>query len=187
MANESVEDCLSRRIDLFDEILNNKIDVSAIVNKACEDNCQLNTKQQITIIQRLLYLQMAYFNILASDMNHPISFKICCENAIKKMSEIGINVIKSYQTIMQWNRVFRKHEVFPHPNYYVEMGKTDEPLFLETFPQVKIELCEWASKNIDKLSCESIGNELRQKIIPKTYNSYLQECVDNQPSMNDFL
>ena len=94
----------------------------------------------MTIIQRILYLWMEYFNILATDMNQQISFKVCCENAIKKMSEIGINVIKSYQTTMQWNRLFRKHEVFPHPKYYVEMGKTDKPLFLETFPQVKIEL-----------------------------------------------
>ena len=79
----------------------------------------------MTIIQRILDLRMAYYNILSTHKNQPISFKVCCKNTIKKMSEIGINVIKSYQTIMQWNRVFRKHEVFPHPNYYVEMGKTD--------------------------------------------------------------
>ena len=103
------------------------------------------------------------------------------------MSEIGINIIKSYQTIMQWNRVFHKHEVFPHHNYYVEMGKTDEPLFLQTFPQVKIELSKWATQNIDKISCESIGNQLRQKILPDIYSSYLQESVDNQPLMNYFL
>ena len=54
--DESVEDCLSRRIDLFDDILNNKVDISAIVNKACEIDCQLNVKQHMTIIQRVLYL-----------------------------------------------------------------------------------------------------------------------------------
>ena len=89
---------------------------------------------------------------------------------------------------MQWNCVYRKNEVFPHPNYYVEMGKTDEPLFLETFPQVKIVLYEWATTNIDKSSCESIGNELHQKIIPETYNFYLKECHNNQQlSMDGFL
>ena len=59
------------------------------------------------------------------------------------------------------------------------MEKTDKPLFLETFPQVKIELCKWAAKNIDKLCCESIGNELRQKILPDIYHSDLQEWVNN--------
>ena len=64
---------------------------------------------------------------------------------------------------MQWNCVYRKNEVFPHPNYYVEMGKTDEPILLQTFPQVKIELCNWVTSNFDKLSCETVGNKLRQK------------------------
>ncbi len=64
----------------------------------------------------------------------------------------------------------------------------EEHLFLETFPQVKIKLCKWATENIDKLSCDSIGNESRQKIITKIYNSYLEESVDNQQLlMNDFL
>ena len=45
--DESVKDCLSRRIDLFDDILNNKVDISAIVKKACENDYQLNTKQQM--------------------------------------------------------------------------------------------------------------------------------------------
>ena len=31
--DKSVEDCLSRRIDIFEDILNNKIDVSFIVKK----------------------------------------------------------------------------------------------------------------------------------------------------------
>ena len=82
--DESVEDCLSRRIDFFDDILNNKVDISAIVNKACEIDCQLNVKQHMTIIQRVLYLRMAYFYILATDLKQPISFKVCCENTIKK-------------------------------------------------------------------------------------------------------
>ncbi len=68
------------------------------------------------------------------------------------------------------------------------MGGNEEPLFLETFTQVKIELCKWATENIDKLNFEPIGNELHQKNISKIYNSYLEECVDNQQlSMNDFL
>ena len=94
--DESVEDCLSWIIDLFDDILNNKVDILAIVYKEHEIYCQLkNVKQHMTIIQRVLYLQMAYFNILATDLNQPISFKVCCENTIKKMSEIGIDVIKN--------------------------------------------------------------------------------------------
>ena len=42
--DESIEDCMSWRIDLFNDMLNNKVDVRAIVNKARENDCQLNTK-----------------------------------------------------------------------------------------------------------------------------------------------
>ena len=83
---------------------------------------------------------MAYLNVLNYNIDEPISFKKCCKQAIKQLSEVGLNVITNYRTIMKWNRVFRTNEMFPHPNYYVEMGKTDQPVFLETFPEVKVEL-----------------------------------------------
>ena len=115
--DESVEDCLSRRIDVFDDILNNKIDVSFIVNRACEKNCELNINQTINIRQRIQYLRMAYFNVLESDLDQPIMFKFCCEKAIQQLSEMGIKIIRNFKSIMQWNRIFRTHEMFPHPNY----------------------------------------------------------------------
>ena len=64
------------------------------------------------------------------------------------MGEIGIKVITNYKTVMTKNRVFRVNKMFPHPNNYIEMGKTDEPLFLESFPEAKIKLNEWARLNI---------------------------------------
>ena len=157
---------------MFDCILNNNEEVSSIVNKASEENCELSSKQSIIMLQRILYLQNAFFNILISDLDEPFSFKLCCKKAIKQMNEIGIKLVKNARTLMQWNRVFRHQEVFPHPNYYVEMGKTDKPIFLQTFPQVKFELSNWATKNLNNLNCETVGNELRQKIIPEIYKSY---------------
>jgi len=105
------------------------------------------------------------------------------------MNEIGMKVIKDYQTIMKWNRVFRVNEFFPHPNYYVEMGKSNQPVFLETFPEVKLELSRWAKLNMMDLNCESIGVQMKQKILPKTYQTYLEDCgLDNQHlSYPDFL
>ena len=182
-----MEDCLSRRIDIFDGILNNTIDISCIVNKA--QDYELNTRQTIAIRQRIQYLRMAYFNVLDSELNQPVRFNKCCEKAIQKLSELGIRVIKNYKTIMEWNRIFRTNEMFPHPNYYVEMGKSDQPVFLESFPEVKLELNEWVKMNLANLNCENIGIQLKQKILPNIYQTYLQECgLDNhQLSFNDFL
>ena len=109
------------------------------------------------IRQRIHYLQMAYLNILDSDINQPIVFGECCKKAIKQLGEIGIKVIKNHKTIMQWNRVSRVNEVFPHPNYYIEMGKSDQPALLETFPEVKVELNKWAKLNITNFNFENIG------------------------------
>ena len=113
------------------------------------------------MIQRLQYLRMSYLNILNSNINDPISFKRSCEQGIQQMDEIGIKTIKDYQTIMKWNRVFCTNYIFPHPNYYVEMGKSDQPVFLETFPEVKLELTTWAKLNLSNLCCESIGVQLK--------------------------
>ena len=70
--NKSIEDCLSRYIDLLDEILNEKINISTIINKANEENCQWNKRQYLHIYQRINYLRIAYLNILNCDLNEPI-------------------------------------------------------------------------------------------------------------------
>ena len=143
------------------------------------------------ILQRIQYLQMAYLNVLNSNIDEPISFRKCCEQAIKQiMSEIGIHEMTNYRTIMIWNRVFRTNEMFPHPHYYVEMGKTEQPAFLESFPEVQMELSKFAKLNIQNLNCEVIGNHLENNIIPaKKYQTRLEECQLNnhQVSYADFL
>ena len=127
--NEFVDDCLSRQIDFFNNIINNKFDVSIIVNKALEENCELTTKQNIIIRQRIHYLQMAYFNMLNLDLNVPVLFKECCKKAIKQMCKIGIKIVSDYKIIMIWNRIFRVNEIIPHPTYYIEMGELNQPIF----------------------------------------------------------
>ena len=83
--------------------------------------------------------------------------------------------------------VFFANTNFPSSQLSCWDGENYKPLFLEIFPPVEIELCKWTTENIEQLSCEYIGNELYQKIIPKIYKSYLEECVENQQlSMNDF-
>ena len=57
--NESVYDCLSRRIDRFNMIINNKICISTIVNKAKEKDCEMSSYQTILILNRIQYLKHA--------------------------------------------------------------------------------------------------------------------------------
>ena len=83
-----VDDCLSRCIDLFDDILNNELDVSSIVNKAFEEICELDSRKTIIIRQRIHYLRMLCVNILNSDINQPVPFAECCKKAIKKWARL---------------------------------------------------------------------------------------------------
>ena len=122
----------------------------------------------MTMSQRILYMRTAYLFILESDTSKPISFHDCCKKSIEfyqKMS--GFNLINNPRILMNW-----KHEKFPHPNYRIEMGKDYAPLLLETFPETKMKLKKWISRNVGSISCESVANKMRTKIIPKSVDTY---------------
>ena len=96
--DELVDDCLSRRIDLFDDILNQRKSIEDVVNKSSEENGKLTSSQTILILQRIQYLRMAYLNVVNSNLNATISFKTCCDQAIKQMGEVGVKHIKNAKT-----------------------------------------------------------------------------------------
>ena len=79
------------------------------------------------------------------------------------------------QMIVRWNVIHRVDEKFPHPNYYIELGKVYVPLFLESFPEAKIKLRKWANRHLEIISCEAVAIEMRRNIIPKilTHGAFL--------------
>lgn len=91
--------------------------------------------------------------------------------------------------IMRWNVIFRVNEKFPHPNYYIELGKVYVPLFLESFPESKIKLRKWANRHLETISCEAVANEMKRNIIPKIYDTYVRSLPphQNKPSYESFL
>ena len=89
---------------------------------------------------------------------------------------------------MQWNRIFRENEIFPHPNIYIDMGKTENPPFLETFAEIIFELRQFARNNENGLSYEAVTLHLQECIIPKIYENLKKDCeVNNQPAYQEFL
>ncbi len=115
--NETVYDCLSHHIDIFESIINNTMDISLIVNKANKKDCELTSQQTIMIHNRIQYLKYSYLIMLkkeSRDSNLPYSE--CCKKVIEYMSQYcGVNLINNHKILMKWNRVFLD-EVFPHPN-----------------------------------------------------------------------
>ena len=98
-----MDDCLSRRTDLFDDVMNHKKCIECLVNRSSEENGRLSPSQSIVVFEKIQYLRMAYLNVLDSDLNKPVSFKTCCDKAMAQMSEVGVKLIKNANTLMQWN------------------------------------------------------------------------------------
>ena len=91
--NESVYNCLSRRIDKFNSILNNKMCISEIVNKAKERDCELNCHQTILMLNRMKYLRQTYLFILQKDSsNKTTTFTSSCKKAIDHIKKIAVLV-----------------------------------------------------------------------------------------------
>ena len=83
--NETVYDCLTRRVDHFNLILNNEVNISTIVNKADEKDCELNPQQTILMLHRMQYLQFTYLKTLEkTSVNNTFNFQSCCKKAIEK-------------------------------------------------------------------------------------------------------
>ena len=57
----------------------------------------------------------------------------------------------------------------------MENNRTYQPVLFEFFPQLKVEITRWANTHLDKFSCEVVGLEIREKIIPKFFQSYLED------------
>ena len=185
--DENVYDCLSRRIDLFDEVLKNNVPISSIVNKS-DKKSQFTPKQMNTTIHRMQYLRLTYLKVLNMDPDKRCSFKMCCELAIEHLKEVGIKFIHSPKYLMKLNRYFRQNNKLPHPNIQVELDRQYRSPFLEMFPEAKIELKEWALKNLSVLNCDVIKKYISQKLFPKVYETYLSEHPnDNSPSLDHFL
>ena len=125
-------ECLTRRIDCFDEILNRKLDVSKKVNKAKTKDYEMSDNQKVLMLQRMQYLRCAYHNLLECDVNQRIKFSDCCNKAIKQMEMVGVRLMNNHQILMRWNRVFRQEECFPHPNTYVENSRTNQPVIIDS-------------------------------------------------------
>ena len=66
--NQTVYECLSRRIDCFDDILSRKLDTSEIIHKVEQKRCKMSPCQKTLMIQRMQYLQCAYKNVLSTNI-----------------------------------------------------------------------------------------------------------------------
>lgn len=98
----------------------------------------------------------------------------CCQPAVDELNNLGVKTTQSKKTIGKWNRDFRKHEKFPHPNVHVRMGKKPKPPIFELYPHLEATVGEFVIKHLDFFTVEMLRSELVTEMIPKL----VKECED---------
>ena len=173
---------LSRRISLLEDLMKNPKKIKARVNRA--EQCGLESHEAGIILNQCYYLRQAYR--IALDSMPKKTWVKCCEEAIQRMKEMGNAKIKHSKTLRRWNKMFRRNEIFPHPNVNIEMRREYSPVLLDVYPEAREKICEWASKNIDKLSCEALVDFVNGELIQELYRRHVNECGLTCLSMDDF-
>ena len=77
--------------------------------------------------------------------------------------EFGVNRYISSRSIRRFHIIFRKNEVFPHPN----PTKAREPRLLVAFPEVKEQLATFCREQGDRFTVEVAHQHLTNDVIPK--------------------
>ena len=102
----------------------------------------------------------------------------CCFEAINELNKLGIKTTTNKGVLAKWNRQFRLHEKFPHPNPYVANGKKPIPPLFDFFPEAKAMVKEYALKKLDCFGVEMMRDELITSIIPGLLEQAHNDNVD---------
>ena len=85
--------------------------------------------------------------------------------AINELNKLGIKTTTNKGVLAKWNRQFRLHEKFPHPNPCVANVKKPFPPLFDFFPEAKAMVKEYALKQLDCFGVEMMRDELINAII----------------------
>jgi hypothetical protein len=114
----------------------------------------------------------------------------CCDAAYELLNPAsGNEAATSGDTIVSWNRQFRKQDKFQHPNPAVPDGKIPEPSLFEHFPESKDAVKRLANGNLADLTTEFLRDfifaDLRVKLLKDTDavddRKELLECHKERP------
>jgi hypothetical protein len=96
------------------------------------------------------------------------TWKDCCREAYKRLKSLGMNQATFYNTISEWNGVYRTLEAFlPHPNPYVQCYKRPLPRLLEISLNAKEQIVAYSVKNLETLTIEGVRDFIVSIVIPR--------------------
>ena len=101
----------------------------------------------------------------------------CCKHAVDVTTLAGLDTATSSRTIANWNVEFRREGKFFHPNPMILNGLRNTPPIFEFFPQAIADINKFMLENLATVNCESLRNEIIDKIIPKLLVSANQNAM----------
>ena len=165
---------LKDRILLLQKV-NEREDGYQLVIPMTEDSSDcVSNHNKFTIRNKSLFLIRAYQIALEKPRVGVRWIDDCCQPAVDELNNLGVKTTQSKKTIGKWNRDFRKHEKFPHPNVHVRMGKKPKPPIFELYPHLEATVGEFVIKHLDFFTVEMLRSELVTEMIPKL----VKECED---------
>ena len=174
--NETVVDCINLRINILNSIIATERGMKKYVKYADEHPLTWQQIQKVT--HQCVILRGCYYCALR-DMDAVGNWADIINKTIKEMSKFGIKGIENYRTVQRWHLWFKKHNSFPHPNPYVQMQMKVIPKIFEVYPEAEKLVDEFASKNLETLSSESLALHVRTVILPELYRRHYDEEVEN--------
>ncbi len=159
LPGEPVSDCLARRIDLLRHCNSSEgawVDGVETHDKdgLCKPAAVFKIRQQCMLLCQAYIFALAWMN---QQYDYDVPNKTwhhCCNAACELLNQSGNEAATSGDTIMNWNRHFRKRDKFQHPNPVVRCGKIPEPSLFEHFPESKNAIKRFANGNLADLTTE---------------------------------
>ena len=119
----------------------------------------------------------------------------CCDEAVKRMNDVGITYIKTGRTVQNWHKYLRDSgNTFPHPHPQKAAGQKPLPLFLAENPTVKMAFIQYADDLAKRgeLKSERMMSYVNDTLVPnalKEHNEHKNQQSDNDPplSREDYL
>ena len=119
VGDEDVRSVLEHRIDLLKSVSSTTYGYKKVIDVVCESkNNYESSDNDIWILQQKSMMLCLAYHYALKHMNHYSWVNKCCQMACDTLCIIGVNYASNPQTIANWNKEFRKKEVFHHPIPY---------------------------------------------------------------------
>ena len=155
--NDSVLESLELKINILMNVNLNEHGWKDVITTNDKHNL-CTSKDIIKIRQQSMVLCQSYIYAV-NNMNN-WTWQNCCEKAIQELKPLGIYPTKSFDTVRSWNVLFRKKNIFPHPNLLAEIGRPVDPRPFQMIPTAKAELLSFIYSNLADLTLEMVHDHI---------------------------